>query len=88
MGPLALPDAGPRAVAAAASAALAAELAYGGELAERELRPLAALPGWFAYRPPATVLADHRIEDTLVMRADLVARLLGYLPESPAILPE
>lgn len=76
-----------RAIGAAAQAALAADASARGELREREIRPLAALPGWYAYRPPDTVGKGFKIEDILVMRSDLVERHLGYLPDAPAMLP-
>lgn len=91
MGPARLLAAFPddaRAIVAATTAALELDVAGRGELAEGELRPLEGLPGWYAYRPPATVFDNgNRVDDFLLMRAELVKRQLGYTPDARTMLP-
>lgn len=72
------------------AAALALRLAdAAAPLAEREMRPLGdTLPGWFAYRGPDRLdpASGNRTEVLLAMRAPVVRRRLGHLPDRPTIL--
>lgn len=64
-----------------------AELAELPPLEEREIVPLARVPGWYAYRGPDRDHGGAVEEIVLFMKANVVERLIGRLPESREHLP-
>lgn len=76
------------AVAACALAGVRESELAEGPLAERELRPLGGLlPGWYAYRGPDRRHGSGNLQQvTLAMRASVVLKRLGFLPDRPTLI--